>query len=319
VIGRSITAVVIIVAGVTTPACDRGGAVGETGAPSLAELASATYEGVYDEAVTLVEGRWEGEPFVEGGASRLSAGLVDHFALIGNLNGDDREETAVLLWESSGGSGTRLYLAVMGRRHRDIVNLGTALVGDRVQVRSGGIRDNRIELDVVQAGPGDAMCCPSQLATRRWTLGEGGLVESEATITGTLSLESLGDTEWVLSEIGRGESVPDAAEITILFHDDKVTGTSGCNRYFAAVTGDESGELVFSGMGATRMACPEPAMDLERRYLNILAGASSYSFLGGRLVLGCNTDDGPAVLIFTRREISSDPEDSQGGAGGRVE
>ncbi len=297
---RSIAAVVIIVAGATTPACDRGGTVGEPGVPSLGELASATYEGIYDEVITLVDGRWEGEPFVEGGASRPSAGLVDHFALIGNLDGDDREETAVLLWESSGGSGTRLYLAVMGRRHRDIVNLGTALVGDRVQVRSGGIRDDRIELEVVQAGPGDAMCCPSQLATRRWTLGKDGFLEDKVTITGNLSLETLAGPEWVLAELGWDEPVPNAAEITILFHDDKVTGTGGCNRYFAAVTGNVPGELVFSGMGATRMACPEPAMDLERRYLNILAGASSYSFLGGRLVLGCDTNDGPAALIFTR-------------------
>ena len=305
-IRRSIAAVVIIAAVWATPACNRGSVAEEPAAPSLEKPSSATYTGIYDEAITLVKGRWEGEPFVEGGASRPSAGLVDHFALIGDLDGDDREETAVLLWESSGGSGTRLYLAVMGRRDRDIVNLGTTLVGDRVQVRSGGIRDGRIELEVVQAGPEDAMCCPSQLATRRWTLGEGGLVESEATITGTLSLESLGDTEWVLSEIGRGEPVPDAAEMTILFHDDKVTGTGGCNRYFAAVTGDVPGELVFSGMGATRMTCPESAMDLERRYLNILAGASSYSFLGGRLVIGCDTDNGPVALIFTARKIPSE-------------
>ncbi len=316
---RSIAAVVIVVAGATTPACNRGIVTEEPAALSLEELASATYTGIYDEAITLVGGRWQGEPFVHGGASRPRVGLVDAFSLTADLDGDDREETAVLLWESSGGSGTRLYLAVMGRGHGNIVNLGTALVGDRVQVRSGVIRDGRIELDVVQTGPEDAMCCPSQLATRRWTLGEGGLVESETTITGTLSLESLGGPEWVLSEIGRGEPVPDPAEITILFHDDKVTGTGGCNRYFAAVTGDVPGELVFSGMGATRMACPEFAMDLERRYLNILAGASSYSFLGGRLVLGCDTDDGPAALIFTPREVPSDPESSQGGAGGRVE
>ncbi len=303
---RSIAAVVIIAAGATTPACDRGGAVGELAAPSLEELASATYIGIYDEAVTLVDGRWEGEPFVEGGASRPSAGLVDHFAPAGDLDGDGREETIVLLWESSGGSGTHLYLAVTGRRNRDIVNLGTALVGDRVQVRRGRIADGRIELDVVQAGPEDAMCCPSQLATRRWALGEGALVEGEVTVTGALSLESLWGPEWVLSELGRGEPVPDVAEIMISFHDDKVTGTSSCNRYFAAVTGEVAGELVFSGMGATRMACPEPAMDLERRYLNILAGASSYSFLGGRLVLGCDTDNGPVALIFTPREIPTE-------------
>ena len=304
-IRRSIASVVIIVAVSATPACDRGGVIRKPVAPSLEELSSATYTGIYDETFTLIEGRWEGEPFIEGGASRPSAGLVDHFALVGDLDGDGREETTVLMWESSGGSGTRLYLAVMGRGRGGIENLGTALVGDRVQVRSGRIADGRIELDVVQTGPDDAMCCPSQLATRGWILGSSGLVEGEATITGVLSLDDLGGPEWVLSELGWGEPLPDAAEITISFHDDKVTGSGGCNRYFAAVTGDTPGELVFSGMGATRMACPEPAMDLERVYLRALANASRYSFLGGRLVLGCDTDDGPVALIFTPREVPS--------------
>lgn len=273
-------------------------------APSLEELSSATYTGIYDEAVTLVEGRWGGEPFVEGGASRPSVGLVDKFALIGDLDKDGREETTVLLWESSGGSGTRLYLAVMGRGHDDLEDLGTALVGDRVQVRSARIVDGRIELDVVQAGPGDAMCCPSQLATRGWTLGAGNLVEGRATITGTLSLDNLGGPEWILTELGWGESVSDTAEITISFNDEKVTGSGGCNRYFAAVAGDTPGELVFSGMGTTRMACPEPTMGREQHYLKTLAGASRYSFLAGRLVLGCDTDDGPVALTFTPREVS---------------
>ena len=302
---RSTAAIVIIAAVCATPACDRGSVAEESAPPSLEELASATYTGIYEEAITLVEGRWQGEVFVEGGASRPGAGLVDHFALIGDLDGDGREETTVLLWESSGGSGNRLYLAVTGRRHRDIVNLGTALVGDRVQVRSGRIADGRIELDVVQTGPGDAMCCPSQLATRRWALGEGGLIEGEVTTTGVLSLESLRGPEWVLSELGWGEPAPDIAEIMISFHDDKVTGTGGCNRYFAAVTGGVPGELSFSGMGATRMACPEPAMDLERRYLNILAGALSYNFLGGRLVLSCDTDGGPVALLYERRDLTA--------------
>ena len=297
---RSVASFVMFVAAAATLACDRGGAIEEPVAPSLEELSSATFTGIYDEAVTLVDGRWEGEPFVEGGASRPSVGLVDHFALIGDLDGDGREETTALLWESSGGSGTRLYLAVMGRGHHDLEDLGTALVGDRVQVRSARIVDGRIELDVVQAGPGDAMCCPSQLATRGWALSAGNLVEGETTITGTLSLDSLGGPEWVLSEPLWGESVSEAPEITISFHDDKVTGSGGCNRYFAAVAGNIPGELVFSGMGTTRMACQESTMSLERHYLKTLAGASSYSFLGGRLVLSCGADDGPIALIYER-------------------
>ena len=299
---RSVASFVIFVAAAAIPACDQGGAVAEPVAPSLEELSSATFNGIYEEAVTLVDGRWEGEPLVEGGASRPRAGLIDHFALIGDLDGDGHEETTVLLWESSGGSGTRLYLAVIGRSHDVLEDLGTALVGDRVQVRSGRIADGRIELDVVQAGSDDAMCCPSQLATRGWTLGEDGLVEGEPTITGTLSLDSVEGPEWVLSELGWGKPVPDTAEITISFDDNKVTGSGGCNRYFAAVAGDTPGQLAFAGMGTTRMACPESTMGLERHYLKTLSGASRYSFLGGRLVLSCDTDDGPIALIYEQRD-----------------
>jgi heat shock protein HslJ len=57
-------------------------------------------------------------------------------------------------------------------------------------------------------------------------------------------------------------------------------------------------------MGATRMACPEPAMETEQRYLSALAGASRYSFLADRLVLSCDTEEGPVALIFTPREDS---------------
>ena len=39
-----------------------------------------------------------------------------------------------LLSESSGGSATNGYLAVVGRGEGGLVNLGTALVGDRVQI-----------------------------------------------------------------------------------------------------------------------------------------------------------------------------------------
>ena len=82
-----------------------------------------------------------------------SAGLVEHFVLTGDLNGDGRDEAVVLLWENSGGSGTRTYLAAMGRGDGAIVNLGTVLIGDRVQVKTGFIVDGLITLDLIQAGP----------------------------------------------------------------------------------------------------------------------------------------------------------------------
>jgi heat shock protein HslJ len=269
------------------------------GAPTAFELAHATYTGIMDAPVTLTDGRWEGEPFVEGGASRPSVGLIDNFVLTGDLNEDGFDEVAALLWESSGGSGTRLYLAVMERRDEDIENFGTTLIGDRVQVRSGTLEDGKITLDVVRAGPEDAACCPIEKARVAWALSEDGLSQVADETIGTLSLEDLGGHGWVLTELGREQPLPEDVEISLLFQDDRVSGSSGCNNYFAGVLAPNPGELAFNGMGATRMACPEPMMDLERRYLSALAGASGYRFHAGRLVLTCDTDEGPQALVFT--------------------
>jgi len=302
--------VFVIMAMIAIEACSRGGATGDpavggpVGAPTIDELAETTFAGIYDQTVTLRDGQWEGEPFVDDGASRPSVGLVTHFLLRGDLDGDGREEAAVLLWESSGGSGTRLYLAVAGRHDEDIENLATAFIGDRVQIRSGRVAGGSVILDLIQAGPGDAACCPTEKATSTWALGTEGLALVSTQITGTLSVADLEGPEWVLAELGWDQAVADGAEITLGFQDDRVTGKGGCNRYFGSVNAAAPGELRFSGMGATRMACPEPAMETEQRYLSALAGASRYSFLAGRLVLSCDTEEGPVALIFTPREDS---------------
>ena len=279
------------------------------GPPTVQELANAAYAGVFDEPVTLVDGRWEGAPFVEGGASRPSAGLVEDFVLTGDVDGDGREDAVVLLWESSGGSGTRTYLAAMGWAGDAVVNLGTTMVGDRVQVKTGFIADGLITLDLIQAGPGEAACCPTQKALAGWRLIDGSLTPTESVITGTLSLEDLQGPEWHLAAIGWDDPVLEEPGVVIRFDGDKVTGTGGCNGYFGTVTSDAPGQLEFSAMGTTMMACPEPAMDLERRYLRTLAGGSNFSFAAGRLVIGCETDDGPVSLVFIRSESAESPAD----------
>ena len=169
--GRKQTITLFLIA---AAACSRGGtgsvALNSSGAPTALELAHATYSGIMSEPVTLADGRWEGEPFVEGGASHPTVGLIDHFMLAGDLDGDGLDEAVTLLWESSGGSGNRLYLTVMGRRNGDIENLGTTLIGDRVQIRSGAIDDGRVTLDVIRAGSEDAACCPTEKALVTWAL-----------------------------------------------------------------------------------------------------------------------------------------------------
>jgi hypothetical protein len=150
------------------------------------ELKNATYVGIYELPVTLKGGRWEGKPFVPGGASRPSVGLVEDFHLSGDLNSDGTSEQVVVLWESSGGSGTRTYLAVMGKANGKLINITTALIGDRVKLREGRIKGGKVELDVTQAGPGEPACCPTQKATRSWSLDGKKLIEGQAIVSGQI-------------------------------------------------------------------------------------------------------------------------------------
>lgn len=311
----SISAIAVLVAAVIPTACGMESAAGGSSghgatapgmgsAPSLEELGNATFTGVFDGPVTLVDGVWEGAPYVDGGAARPRAGLVEHFTLSGDLDGDDLDETVVLLWESSGGSGTRIYLAAVERLGSGVVNLATALVGDRVQIEAASIADGAISLDLIQAGPGEAACCPTQKALVTWRLEDGALVRVATEITGNLSLEDLRGPDWVLAAIGSEGTVPDDPPIRIRFVEDRVDGSAGCNSYFGTVTGETPGRLGFSAMGTTMMACSDPVMDLERQYLRTLAGGSTYRFSAGRLVIGCDTDEGQVPLIFERRDAT---------------
>jgi len=302
------SAAILFVSTVFT-ACESGSTAdgadqNNAGAPILSELANATYEGIFDEPVRLAEGRWEGAPYVEGGASRPSAGLVDDFVLTGDLDGDGREDAAVLIWESSGGSGTRSYLAVAGRVDGAVTNLATDLVGDRVQVKNGFIANGLIVLDLIQTGPGDAACCPTRKARVEWRLVDGTLARTATRDTGTLSLEDLYGPEWVLVRIGQDIRTRDASRATLTFDAGRVTGNGGCNGFFGTVTGEAPGKLGFSAMGTTMRACPEPDMDFERRYLRALAGGSNYSFIAGRLVLDCRTEDGMVSMVFERDDVA---------------
>jgi heat shock protein HslJ len=228
--------------------------------------------------------------------------LAPGFQRTGDLDGDGAPEAAVLLSRSSGGSGTQVFLALVARRGGEPVNTGTALLGDRVQVADAAIRAGAIELSVVQAGPGDAACCPSHKATRVFAPGASGLVEVETRPAGRLSLADLGGALWVLSHFDWDEPAPAEPEVTLRLERDQLVGSSGCNRYFGrARAGEAPGELEVGPVGGTRMACPEPVMQVEERYLAALSGVSRFGFFAGRLALGGSAEGEPTTLLFERR------------------
>ena len=228
--------------------------------------------------------------------------LVDGLRLEGDLDGDGVPEAVALLASSEGGSGTFVHLAVVARRGRDVSGVAAARVGDRVQVRAGAIEHERIVLDLLEPGPHDAACCPTEKARRSWLLEGRRLREVDAQTLGPISVLDLVGREWVLRGFD-GDSAPPTPEVTLTFETERISGHAGCNRYFAALVpaGDRPTDLSFGPIGATRMACPEPALSLERRYLDALGAVDGFGFTPGRLLLRWVRGETRGVLSLEAR------------------
>ena len=86
---------------------------GATPALTEAALQNASYDGILESPVILSDGRFEGEPFTPGSATRPVVTLVPGVMAVGDLGGDAGEEAVVALAHNAGGSGVFMYLAVM--------------------------------------------------------------------------------------------------------------------------------------------------------------------------------------------------------------
>lgn len=292
--------VVILFTIISTALIAQTGFACEAGS-SITRLGNATYTGIEDEPLTLLSGQWEGTPYLEGGASRPRVGLFEDFYFTGDLDADGQDEAVAILWQSAGGTGSNIYIAVMKSDNGGFNNISTTLVGDRVKLRGGRIDSGKIMLDVLQAGENDPMCCPTQLATRSWVLRDRQLEEDKIEVTGLLSLSVLEGSEWILTRMSREQAVPEDAEVTIAFNPGRISGRSACNRYSADIKeGDSAGEILIGPTMGTRMACPDHLMEVESMYLEALAQVTDFSFYSGKLMLNGQKEDGtPFSMFFT--------------------
>jgi len=274
---------------------------------TIEKLGNATYTGIEDGPITLSNGIWEGAPYGEDAAARPRAGLVEDLYLTGDLEGDGKSETAAFLWQNTGGTGNFIHVAIMKRTNEGFSNFATALVGDRVKLRNGNIALGQIILEVLQAGENDAMCCPTMLATRTWSLTGGQLEEGPIEETGTLSLSVLEGSEWALTHLNLEEPLTGDTGVTLAFDAKRILGKSACNRYSAAIEdGDNPGDISIGPSMSTRMACPDELMKLETEYLDALLNSTGFSFYAGSLVLNGQKDGTPFSMLFSRVEIPHD-------------
>lgn len=267
------------------------------GAPEalLMALGNASYSGIYEAPVALKDGRFEGAPYTPGGVSRPTLSLVPGLITRADLDGDGTDEGVAVLVESSGGTGAFVYLAAMAVGAGSATNLGTVLLGDRVQIRHLTAVPGGLLVETLSAGEDDASAQPTHKVARTFTLGADGLKESAAEERGALSLADLDGTEWQLREVRAAESLDlQDLRITADFREQQIAGHAGCNRYFAPLTDEGRGRIAVGPVGATRMACPEPQMRVEQAYLGLLAQVEWFGFGLGELMLG--TPEGVLVL-----------------------
>jgi hypothetical protein len=276
-------------------------------APTLPELKNATYSGLEEPKgpVTLKDGRWEGPPYAPGGASHPMVTLGRDLRVVGDLDGDGAAEAVVVLAASFGGSGTSDYLAVVKRTAKGLENVATAPLGNRVRIRAAHIENGKLLVGVLRAGPGDAMCCPGELADLEWTLAGGKLAPgTPAGATKRLSLDTLAGSEWGLRAWDLDDPAPGDVEVTLAYVRGSFAGRSGCNRYTVPATaGETPGTVIVSPLAVvTRMACPERQSAVEARFLKQLRGVKTFGFLLGQLSLSYETEGGVrGTMLFDGR------------------
>ena len=109
-----------------------------------------------------------------------------------------------------------------------------------------------------------------------------GMQDTEDGLVTTVA--QLADVAWRPTHLGE-MTIDEETEMRIQF---EVTGQfgghGGCNRFFGSYELTD-GALLIGPVGATRMACPEPAMSLEMSYFEALNGTRSARRIGNRLAI----------------------------------
>lgn len=117
-----------------------------------------------------------------------------------------------------------------------------------------------------------------------------------------MASDSLVGTNWKLVSWGNEKSPQTPlkeTEISLQFQKDQISGSSGCNRYFASYTLKDD-QLKFGVAGRTQMACPEEIMKQEDQFLSALQSSKTFTLNSeGQLQITYKTDQESGVMIFT--------------------
>jgi hypothetical protein len=122
--------------------------------------------------VTLIDGK-SSVPAAPGSATMITTEVFGNEA-VGDLNGDGTLDTAFLLTQTSGGSGTFFYM-VASLQNKDKTYTGTngILLGDRIAPQATQIEDMTIIANYATRPEGAPMTEKPSVMTSKWMQVEG--------------------------------------------------------------------------------------------------------------------------------------------------
>jgi heat shock protein HslJ len=217
-----------------------------------------------------------------------------------DFDGDDQTEVAMILRNDTGGSSVFYHLLVVDTDSNGELRTISSLIGDNVRFLNfwHDRKETAIALDMVEIGKGDSTCCPTHKTVRRWELKDGKLKELPAEPYGQVNINDLVRLNWRLVQMD-DQVIPENMEINMVFGPGQLGGKSGCNRYLADVNEPSPGKLAINvRMTATRMACSEKKMQIEQRFLELMAQATSYRWMGNTMTIGWEDNGKQGSLSF---------------------
>jgi hypothetical protein len=163
------------VALVVVAACAPTGtaASGVTSSVSPPDPSNATFK-IERDTIALVNGRAEREA-APGSATKVTTTLADP-RVSGDLDGDGRPDTVVVLVSQPGGSGTFFYVAALLNATGGVTTTPAVLLGDRIKVTAVKLDGRTIVVEAFDRTAGQPLSdSPSVASTKRFVVDRGAL------------------------------------------------------------------------------------------------------------------------------------------------
>ena len=291
---------------------------------STQELKNATYKSDYgtDGAVKLTDGKFSAPAAPD--TPLMNTVFLGNEIAYGDVNGVP--SAAVILVESSGGSGVFYVLHLVQNQNGSVTDIASAQLGDRINPTSLYFQDGKIVLGMTTQGPDEPMCCGTQRVLNTYTLNGAKLEQASTQVVGnveqtpttqptTAPAQTLAGTTWKwtgsLFNDGKQTTPDDPNRYLLSFMaDGSVSIQADCNQVGGTYTTDGN-QLTITLGPSTLVACPPGSLGDE--YVRQLGTVSSYFFKDGNLILEFKFDSGsmtfapgaPASLSGTRWNVIS--------------